>query len=460
MEIVRFRSEYLWQKAKAYEISKEEIEIVGKFYYGSKNREKFLGELVDPNMVVITILRGEKELEVPLIEGKYYKVRGVLKKYPDLYSDNVKLFIQIKPQEIQILDETDYPEKLREDIVKIEKLEKEIKRKKADISIIKNSIGYGKNRFLYIVSDLAQNGERDILNDLYPNDYKREVLKNNFGIDLSNTIRLKFNSKDWESQLENIKNKIVKYDIIVFIKGGGSSMKFFDDIDFCTDVMSFEKTIITAVGHADDDNRLLCRLADINYSTPTSLGINFLNMVPKREFSVEETIHTSEPIFLKESSPLKTQLTALEEENKDLLNKITALKLSNEDFEKINKNLKRKLRIKNILLLFLIPLVGLFNMIYLYILNPKEKVASQSTSEIVKTEKEIIKEDKGNKVPIKQEKKKRLIYSEDEVYTVLIWKGYRGENAIINFQRDNNMKATGKIDETLLNKLGIKYRYE
>lgn len=183
-------------------------------------------------------------------------------------------------------------------------------------------------------------------------------------------------------------------------------------------------------------------------------------MVPKREFSVEETIHTSEPIFLKESSPLKTQLTALEEENKDLLNKITALKLSNEDFEKINKNLKRKLRIKNILLLFLIPLVVLFNMIYLYILNPKEKVASQSTSEIVKTEKEIIKEDKGNKVPIKQEKKKRLIYSEDEVYTVLIWKGYRGENAIINFQRDNNMKATGKIDETLLNKLGIKYRYE
>lgn len=459
MEIVRFKSWDLWGKTGYKEESAEEIEIVGKFY-NSLNKDKFLGELVDSNMVAITILKGEEKFNTPLIEGEYYKIKGTIKKYPDKYSDNLKLFVQINPLEIELLQEKNYPEKLKEDIVKIKKLEEKIAETKKSITDIKKFIGKNQKKFLYIVSDLAQNGERDILNDLYPNDYKREILKNNFGIESSNIIRLKFNSKDWNDQLIKIKENINEYEVIVFIKGGGSSMKFFDDIDFCTDVMSFEKTIITAVGHADDDNRLLCRLADINYSTPTSLGMNFLNMIPKREFSVEETTHTSEPIFLKESSPLKTQLTALEEENKNLLNKITTLKLSNEDFEKINKNLKRKLRIKNILLLFLIPLVVLFNMIYLYILNPKEKVTSQSTSEIVKTEKEIIKEDKENKVPIKQEKKKRLIYSEDEVYTVLIWKGYRGENAIINFQRDNNMKATGKIDETLLNKLGIKYRYE
>ena len=43
-------------------------------------------------------------------------------------------------------------------------------------------------------------------------------------------------------------------------------MKFFDDIDFCTDVLNLKKTFITAVGHADDDERFLCRLADINLS--------------------------------------------------------------------------------------------------------------------------------------------------------------------------------------------------
>lgn len=57
-------------------------------------------------------------------------------------------------------------------------------------------------------------------------------------------------------------------------------------------------------------------------------------------------------------------------------------------------------------------------------------------------------------------KPKKLVYSEDEVYTRLIWKGYRGENAIYEFQRDNGMPQTGKIDEKLLNKLGIKPRFK
>lgn len=57
-------------------------------------------------------------------------------------------------------------------------------------------------------------------------------------------------------------------------------------------------------------------------------------------------------------------------------------------------------------------------------------------------------------------KPKKLVYSEDEVYTRLIWKGYRGERAIYEFQRDNGMPQTGKIDEKLLNKLGIKPKFK
>lgn len=57
-------------------------------------------------------------------------------------------------------------------------------------------------------------------------------------------------------------------------------------------------------------------------------------------------------------------------------------------------------------------------------------------------------------------KPKKLVYSEDEVYTNLIWKGYRGERAIYEFQRDNGMPQTGKIDEKLLKKLGIKPRFK
>lgn len=61
---------------------------------------------------------------------------------------------------------------------------------------------------------------------------------------------------------------------------------------------------------------------------------------------------------------------------------------------------------------------------------------------------------------ITSSKPKKLIYSEDEVYTNLIWKGYRGERAIYEFQKDNGMPQTGKIDERLLKKLGIKPKYK
>lgn len=102
MEIVRFKSWDLWKKSEYDKESTEEVEIVGRFY---NNFEKniFLGELVDSNMVAITILKGEKNFNISFIDGEYYKIRGKIKKYPDRFSDNVKLFIQIVPQEIEYL---------------------------------------------------------------------------------------------------------------------------------------------------------------------------------------------------------------------------------------------------------------------------------------------------------------------------------------------------------------------
>ena len=144
----------------------------------------------------------------------------------------------------------------------------------------------------------------------------------------------------------------------------------------------------------------------------------------------------------------------------------------------------RKIKFKNIVLLFLIPLVILFNMIYLHFFNPEKEITQQEAiKEEIKKEVQPLEKEKSNliekvqekisekvedrkvikeykkEIP-KVEKKKSLVYSEDDVYTVLLWKGYKGEKAINNFQRDSGMKVTGKVDETLLKKLGVKYKYE
>lgn len=283
-------------------------------------------------------------------------------------------------------------------------------------------------------------------------------------------------------------------------------MKFFDDIDFCTDVLNLKKTFITAVGHADDDERFLCRLADINYQTPTLLGIKFLEIFSQKDNSLIETKQNYNGGVLKESIPnfikIKTQIASLKEENnslikeieklklyekknKKLVEEIEALQINSKAFEEIIKTLNRKIKLKNIMLLFLIPLIIFFNMIYLYFFNSQKKIIIQQESikEEIKIDTQTTKDKKRNLVEKVQEKisekvenkkivkedkketpkvesKKRLIYSEDDVYTVLLWKGYKGEKAISNFQKDNGMKITGKVDETLLKKLGIKYRFE
>lgn len=509
MEIVRFKSWDLWKKTEWDKESTEEIEIVGKFY-NSSNKDTFLGELVDSNMVAITILKEEKFFNTNLVDGEYYKIRGKITKYPDRFSDNVKLYIQIIPQEIEYLQEKNYPEQLKKDIEKIKKLEEKINRsEKISIEDIKKFIEKNKNSLLYVVSDIAQGGKRDILNDLYNTD-SENILNENFGLNSKNIIRIKFNSEDWKKKLTELKEKINNYQTIVFIKGGGSSMKFFDDIDFCDDVLNLGKPFITAVGHADDDERFLCRLADINYQTPTLLGIKFLEMFSQKNEKKQN--YNSE--LLKEAFPnfekMKTQFASLKEENGSLIKKVEELKqyeeknknlikkinslISNnktyeKNIEKLNldnhslkeniKSLNRKIKFKNIFLLFLIPLIILFNLIYLHFFAPRKEIINQPIKETInvknKKETQTTKEEKNNLIEkvqekisqkvedkkiIKEEKTKRLIYSEDDVYTVLLWKGYKGEQAISNFQKDNNMKVTGKVDEILLKKLGIKYRYE
>lgn len=92
---------------------------------------------------------------------------------------------------------------------------------------------------------------------------------------------------------------------------------------------------------------------------------------------------------------------------------------------------------------------------------PKEIIPALPTTKKEEVQPvETIKTESIKTNEITSSKPKKLIYSEDEVYTNLIWKGYRGERAIYEFQKDNGMPQTGRIDERLLKKLGIKPKYK
>lgn len=450
-EIVDFQEANLWKNINDGDTIKEII-LIGK-YIEVQGKEKSWEYLADINMITVTLKGINNEDSKKLENGKIYKIIGELKKYKTL--ENPKGSNQLEVKEIEkVEDENIYLNTLN-------RKEEILKRKKIDIlSVIKKRIDKKeKINLLYIVSKSfdIDNKKKDILNDLYLNESEKKNLKYNFGLDFeneSNIIRMKtktnefFDKKRVLSEIR-MKQKNKKIDGLVFIKGGGSDLDYFEDIVFCEKIVELGVPFITAIGHTNDNDLLLSQLSDANYNTPTRLGIGFLEIYNNiNSENIEEKLGSAKTknvifmfiivillgysifstFFMKKEVKEKIETTKIEEVNKEKNIKV-------EDIKKDEKSNTTKNTLKENLD------------------NVKDKIIATEKKDNNNNQKNI----STKKV---ENKNKKLVYSEDYLYTVLSWKGYRGERAIQEFQRDNGMKVTGKVDEKLLKKLGIKVEYK
>lgn len=457
-EIIDFQEANLWKNINDGDTIKEII-LIGK-YIEVQGKEKSWEYLADINMKIVALKEINNEDRIKLENGKIYKIIGELKKYKTL--ENPKGSNQLKVKEIEkVEDENIYLDTLK-------RKEEILKRKKIDIlGVIKKKIvKKEKINLLYIVSKnfILNNKKRDILNDLYLNESEKKNLKYNFGLDFeneSNIIRMKletsefFDKKRVLSEIRK-KQKNKKIDGLVFIKGGGNDLDYFDDIVFCEKIVELGVPFITAIGHTNDNDLhtndndlLLSQLSDANYNTPTRLGIGFLEIYNsiyseniKEELGRVKTKNVIfmfiivillgysifSTFFMKREVKEKNETTKIEEVSREKNIKV-------EEVKKEEKNNTTKNTLKENLD------------------NLKEK--------IIGTEKKDSNNNQKN-ISIKkvENKGKKLVYSEDYLYTVLSWKGYRGERAIQEFQKANGMKVTGKVDENLLKKLEIKVEYK
>ena len=450
-EIIDFQEANLWKNINDGDAIKE-MTLIGK-YIEVQGKEKSWEYLADINMKIVALKEINNEDRIKLENGKIYKIIGELKKYKTL--ENPKGSNQLKVKEIEkVEDENIYLNTLK-------RKEEILKRKKIDIlNVIKKRIDKKEEiNLLYIVSKnfILNNKKRDILNDLYLNESEKKILKYDFGLDFeneSNIIRMKletsefFDKKRVLSEIRK-KQKNKKIDGLVFIKGGGNDLDYFDDIVFCEKIVELGVPFITAIGHTNDNDLLLSQLSDANYNTPTRLGIGFLeiyNSIYSEDIKEElGSVKTKNVIFMfiivillgysifstffmKREVKEKNETTKIEEVSREKNIKI-------EEVKKEEKNNTTKNTLKENLN------------------NLKDK--------IITTEKKDNNNNQKN-IPTKkaENKSKKLVYSEDDIYTVLLWKGYKGEKAIQEFQRDNGMKVTGKVDENLLKKLGIKIEYK
>lgn len=449
-EIIDFQEANLWKNINDGDTIKE-MTLIGK-YIEVQGKEKSWEYLADINIKIVALKEINNEDRIKLENGKIYKIIGELKKYKTL--ENPKGSNQLKVKKIEkVEDENIYLNTLK-------RKEEILKRKKIDIlNVIKKRIDKKEEiNLLYIVSKnfTLNNKKRDILNDLYLNESEKKILKYDFGLDFeneSNIIRMKletsefFDKKRVLSEIRK-KQKNKKIDGLVFIKGGGNDLDYFDDIVFCEKIVELGVPFITAIGHTNDNDLLLSQLSDANYNTPTRLGIGFLeiyNSIYSEDIKEElGSVKTKNVIFMfiivillgysifstffmKREVKEKNETTKIEEVSREKNIKI-------EEVKKEEKNNTTKNTLKENLN------------------NLKEK--------IITPEKKESNNQKNISTKKVENKSKKLIYSEDYLYTVLSWKGYRGERAIQEFQRDNGMKVTGKVDENLLKKLGIKIEYK
>ena len=478
----------------------QELILIGKYIKTNSENEIILGYLEDINMSMITLIKGE-EKNIQLEAENIYRITGKLKEFPDNYSNKLKLYIQLEVNKVEKLEKSTYPVEIKNISERKRKL---LNREKEDIlNIIINKVKAKEVlNFLYIVSEKykTNNEEKDILNDLYFFKKEKEILENEFNLtfdgenNVENIIRVKFTKENFfkeKNTLNKIRLKIENgnYDGIVFIKGGGSDLKLFDNIEFCENISNLNKPFITAIGHTDDNELLLAQIADKNYSTPTRLGVEFFRLASKIYFANQKDKNLeADKIKLKDSI---SKIEKLNSEKKEL-------KLN---LEKEKREIEDKLgsaKTKNVIFMFIIVILLGYSIFSTFFMKREVKEKNETTKiEEINREKnikveDIKKEEKNNTTKntlkenldnlkekiIATEKKnsnnnqknistkkvenkgKKLVYSEDYLYTVLSWKGYRGERAIQEFQKANGMKVTGKVDENLLKKLGIKVEYK
>lgn len=499
-EIIEFKSGTLWKEKEYKQIKVNNITLIGKYNFNNMAKNfygQFFDELEDINKNKITLIVNE-DMRKNLQNGEFYEIKGKLTTYPDTYSMKMKLYTRLELEEAFLIsNKKDFPKlKVALDRKKSLLELKSEKNKQADSWIYQKLENDEKVNFLVITSLKGHNGtiETDILNDIYENEEDKDKLKKYFGFSTTrdeNVLRVTFLDHNIISE---IKQKIEEsrkqghiYNYLVFIKGGGSKMKLFDNLDFCNEVVNLNIPFITAVGHSDDNIRLLCELADINYKVPLQLGSKLIGKINSINYKKEKKVNKE--IFLinefdkkgleksikdlkNENDLLNNELSRKEKYIKSLQSKLKYFKDRNdseiENLEKEKQNIEKKVNgrdflliIAFILILFLIGYVVYSN----FFKNTKEIKKDTSAITTTKTEKDKINnlvkpKDKLDEKTKKETTQKKLVYSEDEVFTALLWKGYKGERAIYDFQKANKMKQTGKVDEGLLKKLGIKIRYK
>ena len=202
-----------------------------------------------------------KELREQLTDGKNYTLKGYVNRSKKL-DKNSSMNLHFRLLEIK-------GENKEKQLIKQEEYDLLKERHERGFTDIRQLI---MDRFEdgHVSSILIITGNESIVDQDFESQF---TAYDNYEIEV---VRTNFGSAD--SIIEFLTSiDISDYDIVSFMRGGGSGLDVFDDDKLCQSVLELNKPIVTALGHKDD-RTMLCKVADKDIPTPSAYGAFLQNI--------------------------------------------------------------------------------------------------------------------------------------------------------------------------------------
>ncbi|MEN3324810.1 exodeoxyribonuclease VII large subunit [Mariniflexile soesokkakense] len=229
--------------------------------YGKLYGRYFYDEILDKDKSHKITAQFTESLKTKLNSGSYYQFQGFIQKAQSIDNDSrLKVFFRVT----KIL-------KHEEKVQIVSKVEYDILRARFDRDfpiiqdILLNKIEREQKPIIDIITGVQSTSHEDYSNQLHDKEYY-------------NIRHHKCNLSSKDAILEFLNSyNFADSDLLVIIRGGGSGLEVFNEIELCKRAIELPIPFVTGLGH-DEDKTLLQRVSDKAFSTPTAVGV-FLQKV-------------------------------------------------------------------------------------------------------------------------------------------------------------------------------------
>ncbi|CAH8296093.1 exonuclease VII large subunit [Mariniflexile fucanivorans] len=238
--------------------------VVEGFFSNNNNKlygQYYYDEIVSKEKQHKITIQITHNLKSKLTTGNYYNFQGYISRGQSLDNDSrLKVYFRVTKilehkEEVQLISKAEY------NIVQA-RFERDFP---LITDILSEKVQQGQKPILDVITGVQSTSRDDYLGQL-PDYIYYEIRHYKCNLSTKDEL-LKFLSS----------NDFSNTDLLIILRGGGSGLEVFNEIDLCKKAIELPIPFITGIGH-DADKTLLEKVADRGFSTPTAVG-SFLQSI-------------------------------------------------------------------------------------------------------------------------------------------------------------------------------------